>query len=117
MGNYFDVLLFLTVGIGFVFLGLGVAWLFRPSLPSAPKRSIFECGERPFGDSRLKFRVRYYIFALVFVIFDVEVVFLYPWAVVLRSLGLAGLVEMLVFIGVLVVGLVYAWKKRVLQWV
>ena len=117
MGNYFDVLLFLTVGVGFVFLGLWVAKLLRPNLPNTGKQSIFECGERPYGDSRLKFRVRYYIFVLVFVIFDVEVIFLYPWAVVFRELGLPGLVEMVVFLGILVVGLVYAWKKKVLQWV
>lgn len=116
MGNYFDVLLFLLAGVIFVFVGLAAAWLFRPSRPSASKLSIYECGERPFGDSRLKFRVRYYVFALVFVIFDVEAVFLYPWAVEFRRLGLAGLVEMMIFLGVLVIGLVYAWKKRVLQW-
>jgi len=117
MGNYFDVMVFLVAGVLFVFIGLGAAWLFRPNHPNVGKQSIFECGERPYGDSRLKFRVRYYIFALVFVIFDVEAVFLYPWAVVFRGLGLAGLIEMFVFIGILVVGLIYAWKKRVLQWV
>jgi len=117
MGNYFDVLLFLVTGAAFVFIGLAVAWLVRPNLPNPGKQSIYECGERPFGDSRLKFRVRYYIFALVFVIFDVEAVFLYPWAVLFRTLGLAGFIEMLVFLGVLVVGLIYAWKKKVLQWV
>lgn len=117
MGNYFDVLVFLLTGVAFVFIGLWAAWLFRPRLPNTAKLSIYECGERPFGDSRIKFRVRYYVFALVFVVFDVEAVFLYPWAVVFRNLGLPGLTEMLVFLGVLVVGLVYAWKKKVLQWV
>lgn len=117
MGNYFDVLLFLLAGIGFVFIGLWAASLLRPHNPNAEKLSIYECGERPFGDSRVKFRIRYYIFALVFVIFDVEAIFLYPWAVVFREIGLVGLVEMLVFLGVLVIGLIYAWKKKVLQWV
>lgn len=117
MGNYFDVFLFLATAVIFVFLGLWAAKLVRPALPNTGKQSIFECGERPFGDSRLKFRIRYYIFALVFVIFDVEAIFLYPWAVVFRDIGLAGLIEMLVFIGILVVGLIYAWKKKVLQWV
>ncbi len=116
MGNYFEVLLFLVTGVIFVFIGLGAAWLVRPNRPNPGKQSIYECGERPFGDSRLKFRVRYYLFALVFVIFDVEAVFLYPWAVLFRDLGLPGFVEMLVFLGVLVVGLIYAWKKKVLQW-
>ncbi|MCL6549212.1 MAG: NADH-quinone oxidoreductase subunit A [Alicyclobacillus sp.] len=117
MGNYFDVFLFLATAITFVFFGLWVAKLVRPALPNTGKQSIFECGERPFGDSRLKFRIRYYIFALVFVVFDVEAIFLYPWAVVFRDIGLAGFIEMLVFIGVLVAGLIYAWKKKVLQWV
>jgi len=117
MGNYFDVLVFLLTGVVFIFFGLWVASLFRPHRPDAEKLSIYECGVRPFGDSRAKFRVRYYIFALVFVIFDVEAVFLYPWAVVYKELGLFGLTEMLVFLGVLVIGLIYAWKKKVLQWV
>ncbi len=117
MGNYFDVLVFLLTGVIFVFVGLWAAWLFRPDLPNAGKQSIFECGERPYGDARLKFRVRYYLFALVFVIFDVEAVFLYPWATLFRELRGPGFVEMLVFLGVLVVGLIYAWKKKVLQWV
>ncbi len=117
MGNYFDVLLFLVVGVAFIFIGLWAAWLLRPNLPNPGKQSIYECGERPFGDSRLRFRVRYYIFALIFVIFDVEAVFLYPWAVIFRSLGVPGLAEVLIFLGVLVVGLIYAWKKKVLQWV
>jgi len=117
LGNYFDVLLFLLTGIVFVFFGLWVASLVRPNNPSGPKLSIYECGERPFGDSRVKFRVRYYVFALVFVVFDIEAIFLYPWAVAFRELGLIGLTEMLVFLGVLVIGLIYAWKKKVLQWV
>lgn len=116
MGSYFEVLLFLLTGVVFVFVGLGVASLLRPALPSTPKQSIYECGMRPFGETLGKFRVRYYIFALVFVVFDVEAVFLYPWAVVFREIGPVGFVEMLVFLGVLVIGLVYAWKKRVLQW-
>jgi NADH-quinone oxidoreductase subunit A len=117
MGDYFSVLIFLLTAVVFVFIGLWAAYLFRPSRPSDAKLLTYECGERPFGDSRVKFRVRYYIFALVFVIFDVEVVFLYPWAVNFRELGLFGLIEMFVFLGVLVIGLIYAWKKKVLQWV
>jgi NADH-quinone oxidoreductase subunit A len=117
MGDYFSVLIFLLTAVVFVFIGLWAAYLIRPSPPSDAKLQTYQCGERPFGDSRVKFRVRYYIFALVFVIFDVEVVFLYPWAVNFRELGLFGLIEMFVFLGVLVIGLIYAWKKKVLQWV
>ncbi|MEW6032623.1 MAG: NADH-quinone oxidoreductase subunit A [Bacillota bacterium] len=117
MGSYLDVLVFLLTGVVFVFVGLWAAYLFRPHRPNPHKLSTYECGERPFGGSWVKFRVRYYIFALVFVIFDVEAVFLYPWAVIYRELGLFGLVEMFVFLGVLVIGLIYAWKKKVLQWV
>jgi len=95
MGNYFDVLVFLLTGVVFIFFGLWVASLFRPHRPDAEKLSIYECGVRPFGDSRAKFRVRYYY----------------------KELGLFGLTEMLVFLGVLVIGLIYAWKKKVLQWV
>ncbi len=77
---------------------------------------IYECGQAPIGEAQTRFHIRYYVFALVFLIFDVETVFLYPWGVIFRELGWFGLAEMLIFLFMLVVGLVYAWKKRVLQW-
>ncbi|ADU95789.1 NADH-quinone oxidoreductase subunit A [Geobacillus sp. G4] len=109
----------------FVFLCLGVLlpigaltagrWL-RPHVPSDAKATTYESGNNPFHDSRVQFQVRYYLFALLFVIFDIETVFLYPWAVVYDQLGLFALVEMIIFIVLLAIGLIYAWKKKVLRW-
>ena len=90
-------------------------WL-APHEPNDLKASTYECGEVPVGEPWIRFRVAYYIFALMFVVFDVEAVFLYPWAVIARRLGLYGLVEMLVFLAILVLGLAYAWRKGVLRW-
>lgn len=108
---------------GFLFVGIVLAvvlvslprWL-APREPSALKSSTYECGERPIGRPWIRFRIAYYIFALIFVIFDVEAAFLFPWAVVMRKLGVFGLVEMAVFIGILALGLAYAWRKGVLEW-
>ncbi|MDO8491180.1 MAG: NADH-quinone oxidoreductase subunit A [Dehalococcoidia bacterium] len=88
----------------------------RPSAPSAVKSSTYECGMRPVGTSWMRFNFRYYFFALLFVVFDVETVFLFPWAVAYRQLAVFALVEMAIFIAILAVGLAYAWKKNVLEW-
>ena len=117
MNAYIDVAIFLLTGILFVAVSLGLSALLRPRNPYPQKLDIYECGQTPFGEAQTRFNIRYYIFALVFVIFDVETVFLYPWGVVFQQLGWFALVEMLIFLLILVVGLVYAWKKRVLQWV
>jgi NADH-quinone oxidoreductase subunit A len=106
----------LGAGVVLVALILAFEFLINPRHPSATKLSTYECGIVPVGDSWRPFAVRYYVFTLLFLIFDVEAVFLFPWAVELRSLGTAGFVEVLVFIGVLAVGLVYAWKKGALDW-
>ncbi len=92
------------------------ASLLRPKKPSKAKLETYECGMETVGDAWVQFRVQYYIFALIFVVFDVETVFLYPWAVSYGKLGLFAFAEMLVFVGILVVGLVYAWKKQALRW-
>ena len=89
----------------------------RPQRPSDEKLRNYECGEPPIGSAWIQFNPRFYIFALIFVIFDVEVVFLFPWAVAYKSLGLFALVEMLIFVGILLVGLLWAWKKGMLKWV
>lgn len=115
--DYSWVVLFLVVGVIFVAGGFMTNWLVRPSNPSDCKSSTYECGELPMGNSWIQFNVRYYLFALIFVIFDVEVVFLFPWAVVFNQLGLFAFVEMMVFIAILVIGLVYAWCKGILKWV
>ena len=110
------VLLFILVGAVFVALGLVTAWLLRPSRPYPSKNATYECGETPVGDTRIRFNIRFYVIALIFVIFDVEVVFLFPWAISLNKLGLFAVVEGIIFIGILVVGLVYAWRKGMLEW-
>lgn len=91
-------------------------WL-APHASSELKSSAYECGELPIGEPWVRFRVAYYVFAIIFVVFDVETVFLYPWAVIVRPLGLYGFAEMAVFVGVLLLGLIYAWRKGVLEWV
>jgi NADH-quinone oxidoreductase subunit A len=91
-------------------------WL-APRHPTELKSRAYECGEEPIGEPWIRFRVAYYIFALAFVVFDVEAVFLYPWAVIIRKLGVYGLVQMAVFIAILLLGLAYAWRKGVLEWV
>lgn len=117
MLNYLEVGIFALIAVAFVAITLAIGSLLRPKHPYAKKLAPYECGEVPIGEGQARFHIRYYIFALVFLVFDVEIIFLYPWAVVLKGLGLFGLVEMLLFLGLLVVGLVYAWRKRVLRWV
>jgi NADH-quinone oxidoreductase subunit A len=110
------------VGIAFIVLTLLASYIFRPHRPTGEKLTIYECGELPIGPAWLQFRVGYYIYALVFLIFDVEAVFLFPWAAKLlgfsknHSLAVLGLVDMVIFVAVLAVGLVWAYKKGVLEW-
>ncbi|GED15472.1 NADH-quinone oxidoreductase subunit A [Aneurinibacillus migulanus] len=114
--NYFLVVIFLSLGVLLPVVALTFGRLLRPSNPTEEKRKTYESGVDPVGSSWVQFNVKYYIFALLFVIFDVETVFLYPWAVAYDSLGLFALVEMLIFITLLIIGLIYAWKKKVLEW-
>lgn len=88
----------------------------RPSNPDPIKDSIYECGMVPIGDAQVRYNVRYYLFGLLFVVFDVEAVFLYPWAVAYRQLGVYAFVEALIFIGILLIGYAYAWRKRAMEW-
>lgn len=108
---------FLIVGAVLALLLVSLPRFLAPREPGVLKASAYECGELPVGPPWIRFRVEYYIFALMFVVFDVEAVFLYPWAVILRKLGVFGLVEMALFIGILVLGLAYAWRKGALKWV
>ena len=114
--NYFPILLFILVGLvlGGVLLGLGK--LVSPDRPDPEKLSPYECGFEAFEDARMKFDVRYYLVAILFILFDLEIAFLFPWAVVLEDLGWFGLGAMFVFLMVLVVGFVYEWKKGALEW-
>jgi len=114
--DYGYVGLFLLFGIAFVASALIVSWLLRPRASDIVKNSTYECGESPRGDSWVQFNVHYYLIALIFVIFDVDVLFFVPWAVAFRELGLIAYIEMLIFIIILVLGLAYAWKKGALNW-
>lgn len=115
--NYLIVFVFLLLGVLLPVVALFIGKLLRPYKPSESKYTTYESGLEPFGDSRVQFNVRYYIFALMFVIFDVETVFLYPWAVAYEKLGIFALIEMLIFVFMLIIGLIYAWKKKVLKWI
>ena len=104
------------VALGFPVIALGMAWIIRPKRPTPIKQDTYECGLETMGETWVQFKVQYYIYALVFVIFDIETVFLYPWAVAYRQMGFFALIEMFIFIAILVVGLAYAWRKGVLRW-
>ena len=114
--QYWPILLFLIVagGIGIALLIIG--WLFGPRRPTAEKQSPYECGFEAFEDARLRFDVRYYLIAILFIIFDLEIAFLFPWATVFSKIGVVALVEMGMFLLLLVVGFVYVWKKGALEW-
>lgn len=114
--RYFPILFFVFVALLFGVATLLLSYLVQPKYPEPEKLSTYECGSEPFSDARMPFPVRYYIFAMLFVIFDIEVIFLYPWAVVFTKIELIGLIEMLVFIGLFLVAYVYAWRKGALEW-
>ena len=115
--QYLTVAIFAGAAVGMVAVALGLGSLVRPTRPQAQKYINYECGVDPVGAGWSQSQIRYYIFALLFVMFDVEAVFIFPWAVRLEALGVFGLVEMLIFIVILALGLVYAWRKGVLRWV
>ena len=116
LGNYLSILIFMCVTLimGSVLIILGK--LLGPSRPDAEKNSPYECGFEAFEDSRMKFDVRYYLVAILFIIFDLEIAFLFPWAIVLDQIGTFGLLAMAVFLAVLVIGFIYEWKKGALEW-
>jgi NADH-quinone oxidoreductase subunit A len=114
--NYVPILIFIGIAIALGTISLLIGWFVRPSRPYRAKLAPYESGSPLFQDARVQFPMRYYIIAMLFVIFDIEIVFMFPWAVAFNKLGLVGLVEMGVFIGILVVGFWYAWKKGALEW-
>ncbi|HSQ51618.1 MAG TPA: NADH-quinone oxidoreductase subunit A [Nitrospiraceae bacterium] len=114
--RYFPILFFVVIALTFGLWSLIISYLVHPKYPESEKLSTYECGSEPFSDARMPFPVRYYIFAMLFVIFDIEVIFLYPWAVVFTKIELIGLIEMLIFIGLFLVAYVYAWRKGALEW-
>lgn len=115
---YVPILIFILIAITVPVIGLGLGYLLRPSNPFREKLMPYECGVDPItSDARERYSVRYYVIAILFVVFDVEVIFLFPWAVLQQELALFGFIEMLVFIVILVVGFVYVWRKGALEWV
>jgi len=114
--KFFPILVFTVLALGFGLVTLVLSYLAQPKYPEAEKLSTYECGSEPFSDSRMPFPVRYYVIAMLFVIFDIEVIFLYPWAITFKQLGVIGFIEMMIFIGLFVVAYVYAWRKGALEW-
>jgi NADH-quinone oxidoreductase subunit A len=114
--EYFPILLFVIVGVAVGVVPVALGWLLAPNRPDSEKLSPYECGFEAFEDARMRFDVRYYLVAILFILFDLEIAFLFPWAVVLRHIGVFGFVAMLVFLAILVVGFVYEWKKGALDW-
>ena len=122
MENYFPILMFVVVGVAVGVLPILLGWLVAPSKPDSEKLSPYECGFEAFEDARMKFDVRYYLIAILFILFDLEIAFLVPWATVFKdivasdSIKMFGFVEMIVFIAILVIGYIYAWAKGALEW-
>ncbi|MBI2306434.1 MAG: NADH-quinone oxidoreductase subunit A [Rhodocyclales bacterium] len=120
--NYFPILVFILVGVAIGVLPILLGWLVAPNRPDSEKLSPYECGFEAFEDARMKFDVRYYLIAIIFILFDLEIAFLFPWATIFKeivetpAIKLFGFVEMMVFIAILVVGYVYAWAKGALEW-
>ena len=116
LGEYLPILLFLFVSTGLGIALLIMGWALGPKRPDAEKLSPYECGFEAFEDARMKFDVRYYLVAILFILFDLEIAFLFPWAVSLHEIGASGFWAMMVFLGILVVGFAYEWKKGALDW-
>jgi NADH-quinone oxidoreductase subunit A len=116
LDNYLPIMIFIAIGIAIGVLPILAGFLLAPHKPDSEKLSPYECGFEAFEDSRMRFDVRYYLVAILFIIFDLEIAFLFPWAVVLDSIGLFGFVAMMVFLAILVIGFIYEWKKGALEW-
>jgi NADH-quinone oxidoreductase subunit A len=116
LGEYLPILMFLFVAVVIACALLVIGWLLGPKRATPEKLSPYECGFEAFEDARMKFDVRYYLVAILFIIFDLEIAFLFPWAVVFKDIGLSAIVAMAIFLGILVVGFVYEWKKGALEW-
>jgi NADH-quinone oxidoreductase subunit A len=120
LAEYFPILLFIVVALAFGGLLIGLGWtastLLGVNRPDSEKLSPYECGFEAFEDARMKFDVRYYLIAILFILFDLEIAFLFPWAITLNEIGAFGFVSMMIFLAILVVGFVYEWKKGALEW-
>jgi NADH-quinone oxidoreductase subunit A len=114
--DYMPIIIIITLATALAFLVIIIGAVFGPRRPSKRKSAPYESGMIPYGPGTRRLSVRYYLIAVLFILFDIETVFFLPWAVAFRQLGLFGLIEMLIFIGILIIGLVYAWKKGALEW-
>jgi NADH-quinone oxidoreductase subunit A len=116
LAEYFPILLFIIVGLAVGVAPLVLGKLLGPSRPDPEKLSPYECGFEAFEDARMKFDVRYYLVAILFILFDLEIAFLFPWAAVINEIGFAGFLSMMIFLAILTVGFVYEWMKGALEW-
>jgi len=114
--EYIPILIFLAVGVLVGVVPVALGWLLAPNKPDSAKLSPYECGFEAFEDTRMKFDVRYYLVAILFIIFDLEIAFLFPWAIVLEEIGMFGFLSMMLFLGILIVGFIYEWMKGALEW-
>ena len=114
--EYFPILLFLFIALGLSLAFIVLNFLLSPNKPDPEKLSAYECGFEPFEDSRMEFDVRFYLVAILFTIFDLEIAFLFPWAISLGNIGILGFVSMMIFLFILTVGFIYEWKKGALDW-
>lgn len=114
--NYFPILVFISIGLIIGLVPIGLGWLLGPRKPNPAKNSPYECGFDAFEDARTPFDVRFYLVAILFIIFDLETAFLFPWAMVIRSIGWTAFWGMMFFLSVLIIGFIYEWKKGALDW-
>ena len=114
--DYLPIILFLIIALGLSLAFVAINYIAAPSKPDPEKLSAYECGFEPFNDSRMEFDVRFYLVAILFIIFDLEIAFLFPWAISLGNLGALGFWSMMVFLGILTIGFIYEWKKGALEW-
>ena len=114
--EYLPIFIFLVFALIFATIMLGIGFTFGPHNPDAEKNSPYECGFEAFEDSRMKFDIRYYLVAILFIIFDLEIAFLFPWAIVIHDVGIYGLISMAIFLFILIIGFIYEWKKGALEW-
>lgn len=116
LSQYAFIAIFAVIAFALPVIGLVISWLIRPKKPNPAKNATYECGMETIGDTWVQFKAQYYLYALVFVVFDVEAIFVFPWAVAYNKLGLYALVEMVLFVLILFGGLLYAWQKKALEW-
>ncbi len=114
--DYLSIILFLIIALGLSVAFIVINFIFSPKKPDPEKLSAYECGFEPFNDSRMEFDVRFYLVAILFIIFDLEIAFLFPWAISLGNIGLLGFCSMMIFLFILTVGFIYEWKKGALDW-